>query len=68
MKRYYNSFIFFLRVDRQIYLNLQETCKQMKAEIRRMDEQCRVEMEKRFGEGITFADIDSFAVNRSDFT
>ena len=29
-----------------------------------MEEQCRVEMEKRFGEGVTFADIDSFAVNR----
>ena len=46
-------------------MNLQETCKGMRSEIRRMDEQCKVEMEKRFGEGITLADIDTFAVNRS---
>ena len=37
----------------------------MKSEIRRLDAQCTQEMEKRFGEGVTFADIDAFAVNRS---
>ena len=52
------------REDRQIFLSLQETCKQMKSEIRRLDGECRVEMEKRFGEGVSFADIDAFAVNR----
>ena len=53
------------REDRQIFLSLQEECKQMKSEIRRLDAQCTHEMEKRFGEGVTFADIDAFAVNRS---
>ena len=37
----------------------------MKKEIARMEQQCTVEMEKRFGEGVTFRDIDSFAVNRT---
>ena len=55
---------FSSREDRQIFLSLQEECKQMKSEIRRLDAQCTHEMEKRFGEGVTFADIDAFAVNR----
>ena len=39
----------------------------MKSEIRRLDGECKVEMEKRFGEGVKFADIDAFAVNRYVF-
>ena len=29
------------------------------------DSQCKVEMVKRFGEGVTMQDIESFAVNRT---
>lgn len=53
------------REDRQIYLNLQENCREMRDEIARMESQCSVQMEKRFGEGITFKDIEAFAVNRT---
>ena len=56
---------FFFRDDRQAYLNLQADCKDLNAKIGKLDTQCSVEMVKRFGEGVSMQDIESFAVNRT---
>ena len=53
------------REDRQAYFNLQSECKELKTKIESLDKQCSVEMIKRFGESVTMADIESFAVNRT---
>lgn len=37
----------------------------MKKEIHKMESECTVEMEKRFGKGVSLADIEAFAVNRT---
>ena len=53
------------RDDRQAYLNLQTDCKELKTKIDSLDGKCCIEMIKRFGEGVSMHDIDSFAVNRT---
>ena len=53
------------RDDRQAYLNLQADCKDLNGKIGKLDAQCSVEMVKRFGEGVSMQDIESFAVNRT---
>ena len=53
------------RDDRQAYLNLQTDCKELKTKIDGLDGKCCIEMIKRFGEGVSMQDIDSFAVNRT---
>ena len=58
-----NSLIY--RDDRQAYLNLQTDCKELKTKIDSLDGKCCIEMIKRFGEGVSMHDIDSFAVNRT---
>ena len=55
----------FFRDDRQAYLNLQSDCKDLSSKITKLDGQCSVEMVKRFGEGVSMQDIESFAVNRT---
>ena len=59
----FNSLIY--RDDRQAYLNLQTDCKELKTKIDSLDGKCCIEMIKRFGEGVSMHDIDSFAVNRT---
>ena len=51
--------------DRQAYLNLQSDCKVLNSKIDKLDGQCSIEMVKRFGEGVSMQDIESFAVNRT---
>ena len=55
----------FFRDDRQAYLNLQSDCKDLKGNIFNLDTKCSIEMVKRFGEGVSMQDIESFAVNRT---
>lgn len=60
------SIPFSLREDRQVYMNLQEECKKTESEIAALRLQCETEMEKRFGQGVSFADVEAFAgVNRT---
>ena len=59
------TFNLFLREDRQEYLNLQSDCKELSGKIKKLDTQCSVEMVKRFGEGVSMTDIESFAVNKT---
>ena len=53
------------RKDRQAYFSLQARCKELRDKISVLDAKCSVEMVKRFGEGVTMTDIESFAVNRT---
>ena len=53
------------RKDRQDYFSLQARCKELRDKISVLDAKCSVEMVKRFGENVTMADIESFAVNRT---
>ena len=46
-------------------MNLQADCKDLNGKIGKLDAQCSVEMVKRFGEGVSMQDIESFAVNRT---
>ena len=46
-------------------MNLQSDCKDLKGKIDNLDKQCSIEMVKRFGEGVSMQDIESFAVNRT---
>lgn len=55
----------FVRKDRQAYFSLQARCKELRDKISVLDAKCSVEMVKRFGEGVTMGDIESFAVNRT---
>ena len=55
----------FVREDRQTYLSLQEDCKSIRAQIQILEHRCQVEMNKRFGEGVTLQDMEAFAVNRT---
>ena len=64
-KQLISHFLQFCRDDRQAYLNLQADCKDLSGKIAKLDGQCSVEMVKRFGEGVTMQDIESFAVNRT---
>ena len=57
--------IIISRDDRQAYLNLQSDCKTLSSKIKKLDNQCSVEMVKRFGEGVSMHDIESFAVNKT---
>ena len=60
-----NLYFSIYRDDRQAYLNLQTDCKELKTKIDSLDGKCCIEMIKRFGEGVSMHDIDSFAVNRT---
>jgi hypothetical protein len=53
------------RKDRQAYFSLQARCKELRDKISVLDAKCSVEMVKRFGEGVTMTEIESFAVNRT---
>ena len=46
-------------------MNLQTDCKELKAKTDTLDGKCSIEMIKRFGDGVSMQDIDSFAVNRT---
>ena len=61
----FENIIDLFRDDRQAYLNLQSDCKELNGKITKLDGQCSVEMVKRFGEGVSMQDIESFAVNRT---
>ena len=53
------------REARQVFTEIQESCKQIKREISALDGKCKDEMIKRFGPNVKFADIEAFAVNRT---
>ena len=44
---------------------MQTDCKELKAKTDTLDGKCCIEMIKRFGDGVSMQDIDSFAVNRT---
>ena len=50
---------------RTIFENLQLDCKNLKKDIQVLDLKCGVEMQKRFGTGVTLETLESFAVNRT---
>ena len=50
---------------RAVFENLQLDCKNMKKEIQSLDQKCGVEMQKRFGAGVTLETLENFAVNRT---
>ena len=50
---------------RTVFENLQLECKTLKKDIGALDVKCRVEMQKRFGDGVTLETLESFAVNRT---
>ena len=50
---------------RTVFENLQVECKKLKREIQTLDVKCGVEMQKRFGAGVSLETLESFAVNRT---
>lgn len=50
---------------RTVYEKLQQECKNLKKDIGALDVKCKVEMQKRFGDGVTLETLESFAVNRT---
>ena len=48
-----------------MFENLQLECRALKKEISTLDKKCEVEMEKRFGTGVSLETLESFAVNRT---
>ena len=50
---------------RTVFKNLQVECKKLKREIQTLDVKCGVEMQKRFGAGVSLETLESFAVNRT---
>ena len=48
-----------------VYEDLTSSCKKLKKEIAKLSEKCNIEMEKRFGPGVTLETLESFAVNRT---
>ena len=50
---------------RTVFENLQLECKNLKKDIQVLDVKCSVEMQKRFGTGVSLETLESFAVNRT---
>ena len=50
---------------KNIYEGLIKTCKELRKDIQTMDQKCNIEMEKRFGSGVTLESLEAFAVNRT---
>lgn len=50
---------------KNIYEGLINHSKVLKREIQALDQKCNIEMEKRFGTGITLESLEAFAVNRT---
>ena len=50
---------------RNVFENLQLDCKNLKKDIQSLDVKCGVEMQKRFGTGVTLETLEGFAVNRT---
>lgn len=48
-----------------MFENLQMDCKSLRRDIQTLDVKCGVEMQKRFGTGVTLETLESFAVNRT---
>lgn len=50
---------------RTVFENLQLECKKLKKDIQTLDVKCGVEMQKRFGAGVSLETLEGFAVNRT---
>ena len=50
---------------KNVYEGLTNSCKDFKKDIHFLNKKCNVEMEKRFGPGITLETLEGFAVNRT---
>ena len=50
---------------RTVFESLQLECRNLKKDIATLDVKCGVEMQKRFGDGVTLETLESFAVNRT---
>ncbi len=53
------------REDRQAYLSLQASCKELRSAISALSARCAVETEKRFGAGVKLAHVEALAINRT---